>query len=144
VTRILWGFGWAGVLAWSLVAALAYWFLDGATSLAMRHADLLSTDPDTVEVLFGLFGSLRALSTSAILVVWGVVSLAILSVPWLFDRLLGRASRPPEGRPRVRPDGVIDLAPSEYSAAPSSIRPSRTVPGVAPRGIAPRGTAPGP
>lgn len=116
MSRLLWVGGWITVGLWSLFAFAAYGVLDLAAGTAMRNADWFSTDPDTVEWLFRVFGWVRGASSSAILVVWGLVSLAILSVPWLFDRLVGRAQRPPHGgfAPSARP-GVIDLDPADYA-----------------------------
>ncbi len=116
MSRLLWIGGWVSVALWSLFAFAAYGVLDLATGTAMRNADWFSTDPETVEWVFRALGWVRGASNSAILVVWGLVSLAILSVPWLFDRLVGRAERAPLRRagPAARP-GVIDLDPADYA-----------------------------
>lgn len=121
MSRLLWVFGWVGVAIWSLFAFAAYGLLDVAGGAAMRNADMFSTDPETVEWLFRLFSWTRGVSTSVVLVVWGVVSLAILSVPWIFDRLVANA-RPVEAAPPYAPprDGVIDLAPGDYTVGPAS------------------------
>ena len=116
--RLLWAAGWVGVFFWSLFALAAYGLVDLIGGTFMRNADAFSTDPGTVEWLFNLFGWIRGFSTSAILVIWGLVSLAILAVPWLFDRLTVRtvpttssySTQPPVGR-----DGVIDLGPRDYT-----------------------------
>jgi hypothetical protein len=138
MSRLVWTFAWIGVAIWSLVAFLAYGVLDVIGSAAMRNADIFSADPETVEWIFRVFSWLHGLSTSIALVIWGVVSLAILAVPWLLDRMVGRGvvvtgTNLHPGAPFRRPeDGVIDLPPDQYSVRPS---PSSggPVPHIAPR-----------
>lgn len=131
--RLVWFFGWVAVAVWSLFAAAGYLFVDVLGGVAMRNADMFSADPETVEQIFTLFSRLHGLSTSIVLVVWGFVSLAILAVPWLLDRLVGR--RPPVQPAARRPDGVIDLAPGDYSVAPraGASRQAGPVPRITPR-----------
>jgi hypothetical protein len=137
VRKLIWAFGWTGVAIWSLVSALAYWVVSAAGFVAMRNADVLSADPETVELLFNLFGWMRGFSTSVVLVVWGIVSLAILAVPWLLDRAIGRTPAPPpaafgQGRPGR---DVIDLPPSDYTVgAPRQAGRSAGVPRIGPNG----------
>ena len=136
--RLLWAAGWVGVFFWSVFALAAYGLLDLIGGTFMRNADVFSTDPRTVEFLFNLFSWIRSFSTSAVLVVWGLVSLAILAVPWLFDRLTVTSPPPPGGQvpqgTRIRPDGVIDLGPGDYTVANPG---GGARPGPAPR-IGPR------
>lgn len=133
MTRLVWFFGWVAVAVWSLFAAAGYLFVDVLGGVAMRNADMFSTDPETVEQIFTLLSWLHGLSTSIVLVVWGFVSLAILGVPWLLDRLVGR--RPAEQPAARRPDGTIDLAPGDYTVRPSSdtSRHAGAVPRIPPR-----------
>jgi hypothetical protein len=119
----------------------------------MRNADAFSADPETVEWIWRVFSWLHGLSTSIALVIWGVVALAILAVPWLFDRLVGRSTvlrtpppwvQPPMSNaagpngpmPRAGEDGVIDLGPDQYRVEPGEGRSSRggSVPRIVPRG----------
>lgn len=134
MSRLLWIGGWVTVGLWSLFAFAAYGVLDLATGTAMRNADWFSTDPETVEWLFRVFGFVRGASNSVVLVVWGFVSLGILSVPWLFDRLVGRPGQAPVRRATAgaRP-GVIDLDPADYAVVrePPGAGPARN--GPAPR-----------
>lgn len=126
--RLLWAFGWVAVAVWSLFAFAAYGLVDLVGKGAMRHADSFSADPETVEWIWRMFSFGHGLTTSVILVVWGFVSLAILAVPWLFDRLTAA----PAARASRRPDGVIDLSPGDYSVrAPASGSP---VPRIGRRG----------
>lgn len=142
--RIVWAFGWAGVVVWSIVCALAYGLFDLGGRLAARNADAFSSDPETVESIFRVFSFLHSLSTSAILVVWALVSLLILAVPWIFDRMVGSPSRQPAlGRRPARfgpmqhgrgQEGVIDLGPDQYSVGPADrAPPGGPVPRVTPR-----------
>jgi hypothetical protein len=137
----LWLCAWVAVAVWSIVALLAYGLIDASGELAMRNADAFSADPDTVVWIWRVFNWIHGLSTSIAMVVWGVVSLAILSVPWLFGRLLGRGTTIVQTGPvRTAPfqwpqggrsaDGVIDLGPDQYKVEPDRPGP---VPRVAPR-----------
>jgi hypothetical protein len=133
LSRILWFAGWTGVAIWSLFAFAVYGFLDVIGGAAMRHADLFSSDPETVEWIFRAFGWVRGLSTSLTLIVWGIVSLAILSVPWLFGRLASNLESVGPDPRRARQDGIIDLAPGEYAVRPTDEgRPGSPVPRIGP------------
>ena len=134
MSRIVWTFGWVGVLVWSLLCAAAYGLLDVIGRLSMRNADAFSADPDTVEGLWHVFSVLHSLSTGAVLVAWALVSLLILAVPWAVDRMIGPpASRDPRrpGLRRPMPSGrgdVIDLAPDQYSVGPPAGRANGPAP----------------
>lgn len=134
--RLLWAAAWVGVFFWSVFALLAYGLVDFVGGTFMRHADVFSTDPGTVESLFNLFGWIRGFSTSAITVVWGLVSLAILAVPWLFDRFARSAvvvqGGDTYGRAPAR-DGVIDLGPGDYSVRDPASRAAGPAPRIGPR-----------
>lgn len=134
MTRLVWFAGWVAVAVWSLFAAAGYLFVDVLGGVAMRNADMFSADPETVEQIFTLLSWLHGLSTSIVLVVWGFVSLAILAVPWLLDRVVGRRASAQQSAAR-RPDGTIDLAPGDYSVRPSSDAPRHAgpVPRIPPR-----------
>lgn len=134
--RLLWVAGWFGVAVWSLFALAAYGLVDVIGSAAMRNADMFATDPETVERIFRGFSWVRSASVSIILIIWGVVSLAILSVPWFVSRLAVSAPTVPQASTWRQPpsrDGVIDLGPGDYTVRnPEPVRP-----GAAPR-IGPR------
>ena len=133
--RLLWAAGWVGVFFWSLFALAAYGLVDLVGGTFMRNADAFSADPGTVEQLFNLFSWIRGFSTSAILVIWGLVSLAILAVPWLFDRLTVRTMQTTTyaTQPPVMRDGVIDLGPGDYSVRNPEPRQSGPAPRISPR-----------
>lgn len=132
MSRLLWGVAWIGVALWSLFAFSAYGLLDLFGGLIARNADAFAGDPATVEWLFWILNGLKNLGLTAILVVWGLVSLCFLSVPWFFDRVAGPAVPP---QPPRNPH-VIDLTPDQYRRfdAPSPGPPRQ---GPAPR-IEPR------
>lgn len=132
--RLVWAFGWVSVAIWSLLCALAYGVFDLVGRLVMRSADAFSSTPETVEGIWKVFSFLHSFSTGAVVFIWALVSLMILAVPWLFDRMVG--SVPPGTMPAPHSGqhggagphggpGVIDLAPDQYSV---------TQPGQAPSG----------
>lgn len=149
MSRLVWFVAWIGVAIWSLVCAVVYGLFDLVGRLLASNADAFATDPTTVEWLWRVLNVIHGLSTSAVLVAWAVVSLLILAVPWVMDRMLG----PPGQRIRVvrtvrygapsgplgGGEGVIDLAPDQYSVGPSSARsrPAGSQP-AAPTSPAPR------
>lgn len=105
MTRLVWAVAWVMVAIWSLFAWGAYGVVSLFGGLAARNADALSSDPATVEWLFWTFSALKSLGLTTITIVWGLVSLAILAVPWL----LGRLAPPPQ--PRPGPDTQIIYPP---------------------------------
>ena len=150
--RLVWAFGWVSVAIWSLVCALAYGLFDLVGRGMMRSSDAWSSSPETVEGIFKFFSFLHSFSTGAVLVVWAIVSLAILAVPWAVDRMIGRMPAgampaPHPGFPRQErqgrqerqerydgPGGVIDLPPDQYSVGPGGEPRRGGVPTVPPRG----------
>ena len=125
--KLIWTFGWAAVAVWSLFAFAAYGLVDLFGGLAARHADIVPGQPETVEWLSGFFLALRNLGTTLILLVWGFVSLCILSVPWMLSRIVTAAPVTGEGHFVVRrADGVIDLPSDQYAVVePGAPRPPR-------------------
>ena len=143
--RAVWLLGWIGVAIWSLTCAIFYGVVNVIGGWAVRNADMVSSDPQVVEWTWRVLSAVHSLSTGAVLVGWGLVSLMILAVPWLLGRLAGSEARMvmmPVGRgaPRTAArspvpgrDDVIDLAPGEYSVGPTTNRPGGSVPHVRPR-----------
>jgi hypothetical protein len=144
MTRLVWAMGWVGVAIWSLFCALAYGLFDLVGRGFMRNADSFSATPETVESIFNVFSVLHSFSTGAILVVWAAVSLAILAVPWVIDRMVGRSVRVAAGPPvhrtgpgaafgtRPPPGNVIDLGQDQYSVTPRGGPASGTPPRIPP------------
>jgi hypothetical protein len=125
MTRVLWVFAWIAVAIWSVVAFSAYGLLDLFGGLLARNADTLASEPGTVEWLFWITNGLKNVGLTAILLVWGLVSLAILAVPWTLSRLAGRATAPPPRDPRF-----VELSPDEYRTVgtpPPQPRPGHLV-----------------
>lgn len=140
MSRLVWFFAWATVAIWSLFCAAAYGVFNLAGGWFARNADLFASDPQTVEWIYRVFSGLQTLSTSAVMVGWGAVSLLVLAVPWLLDRLAGPAPRgapaspPATGWTPPRQDGVIDLSPDQYSVGPQAgTRPASPTPRIPPR-----------
>lgn len=133
MSRLLWIAGWFGVAVWSLFSFAAYGVVDLLGAAFVRNSDLFSSDPETVVAISNVLIWMRSFSGGAILVIWGIVSLLILSVPFLFDRLVGKAPAPLAMAQARAPRGVIDLAPGDYQVRdPGPPRPG-TVPRVGPR-----------
>lgn len=142
MSRLVWFFAWATVFVWSLVCAAAYGVFNLAGGWFARNADLFASDPQTVEWIFRVFSGLQTLSTGAVVVGWAAISLLVLAVPWLLDRLAGPAlqaapPRPPQGAgwsPTPSRDGVIDLGPDQYSVGSQQTgRPASPTPRIPPR-----------
>ncbi|HMO30593.1 hypothetical protein [Enterovirga sp.] len=144
--RVVWTFGWIGVAIWSLFCALAYGLFDLVGRGFMRGADAISGSPEMAAGLSGFFGFLHSFSTGAVTVIWAIVSLMILAVPWTLDRMVGSvvtvrmSTSPPASRTGPGfdgPGGVIDLPPDQYSVSPGAGTTPGVPPGVTPR-IPPR------
>ena len=127
MSRLFWGLAWPGVALWSLFGFSVYGLLGFFGGFIARRADAFTRDPETVEWLFWLFNGLKNLGLTAILVIWGLVSLCLLAVPWFFDRLASHAA-PPQP---PRDSRVIDLTPDQY-------RRFETPPGSPRQGPVPR------
>jgi hypothetical protein len=129
--RLLWALAWTGVAFWSLFAFAAYGLVDLFGGLAARNADMVSGHPETVEWVFWFFSSLRSLGTTLILLVWGLVSLCILAVPWMLDRVAARAPTPARPVPPSPPrEGVIDLSADQYEVVEPRAGPRQAVPPI--------------
>jgi len=129
--RLFWILAWAAVALWSLVSLGAYGLVELFGGFLARNADAFGGAPETVEWVFWLLDGLKNVGLAAILVVWGLGALCLLAVPWLIDRLVGRAVAPAP----PRQPGVIDLAPGEYHRfdAPSAPPRAGPVPRIEPR-----------
>ena len=120
MTRLLWFFAWVAVAVWSLVAWSAYGLIDLFGGLAQRGADAVTDHPAAAGWLAWTFGWLQSLGQTATLAVWLMGSLAILAVPFVLSRLVGRTHPVPYGQAPHRGQ-VIDLTPDQYSSgAPRS------------------------
>ncbi|MBD2745155.1 hypothetical protein IC232_00445 [Microvirga sp. BT688] len=91
--RLLWIIAWFAVAIWSLFAWGAYGLLDFFGGVAARNADIVTGHPETVEWLSWALMALRGLGLGAVVVVWALVSLLILTVPAVLGLFLGSARR---------------------------------------------------
>ncbi|MGO4573867.1 hypothetical protein [Microvirga sp. 2TAF3] len=118
--RLLWIVAGTFVVLWSLLAWGAYGLIDLFGSTVVRHADVVSNRPETVEWLSWGLAALRNLGLAAVVFVWGLVSLLILAVPILMSFVLGRAARPasPMGWQMDYPrPGYRDVTPTDITPA---------------------------
>jgi hypothetical protein len=88
---LLWAVAWIAVAVWSLVAWGAYGLLDLFGDMAVRNADMVGGNPESVEWLAWGLATLRGLGLGAIVFVWGLVSLLILAVPAALSLLIPRS-----------------------------------------------------
>jgi hypothetical protein len=97
VKRLIWVIAWLCVGLWTMVAALGYWVIGALTGLAANNADKVGGDAETVEFINWLALLLQSVGEIAAVILWAIVSLAILGVAWAIARLAGRRSqaRPP-------------------------------------------------
>ncbi|HEV2559980.1 MAG TPA: hypothetical protein VGU45_15275 [Microvirga sp.] len=100
--RLVWVLGWLAVAVWSLVAWGSYGLLNVFGDVAARNADLVTGNPEGVELISWALGALQGLGLTAIVVVWALVSLVILAATAVLARVLGalrgNAGGPPYGR----------------------------------------------
>ncbi len=100
--RLVWVLGWLAVAVWSLMAWGSYGLLNVFGDVAARNADLVTGNPEGVELISWALGALQGLGLTAIVVVWALVSLAILAATAVLARVLGalrgNASPPAFGR----------------------------------------------
>ncbi|MET0528968.1 MAG: hypothetical protein ABW003_11620 [Microvirga sp.] len=89
--RLLWSVAWIAVAVWSLVAWGAYGLLDLFGDMAVRNADMVGGNPESVEWLAWALATLRGLGLGAIVFVWGLVSLLILAVPAVLGLIIPRS-----------------------------------------------------
>lgn len=96
--NVIWVIAWLCVGLWTAVAALGYWVIRALTGLAANNADKVGGDAETVEFINWLALLLQSVGEIAAVILWAIVSLAILGVAWAIARLTGR---PPQGQPPV-------------------------------------------
>ncbi|MGE3874280.1 MAG: hypothetical protein AB7F74_15115 [Parvibaculaceae bacterium] len=93
---LVWTIAWMCVGLWTAVAALGYWVIGAVTGFAASNADKVGGNAETAEFLNWLALLLQGVGEFAAVVLWAVVSLAILGVAWAVARLTG-------GSPRAQP-----------------------------------------
>ncbi|MGE0008478.1 MAG: hypothetical protein AB7S92_23225 [Parvibaculaceae bacterium] len=94
--NVIWIIAWLCVGLWTALAALGYWIIGAVTGLAADNADKVGADPETVELINWLALVLQNVGEIVAIILWAVISLAILGVAWAVTRFTGR---PPEAPP---------------------------------------------
>jgi hypothetical protein len=98
VKSLIWVIAWLCVGLWTAVAALGYWVIGALTGLAANNADKVGGDAEMVEFINWLALLLQSVGEIAAVVLWAIVSLAILGVAWAIARLAGRS---PQAQPPI-------------------------------------------
>ncbi len=89
--NIVWVIAWLCVGLWSAVAAIGYWLISALTGFAASNADKVGGDAETVELLSWLALLMQNVGEIAAVIIWAVISLAILAVAWVITKLTGVA-----------------------------------------------------
>jgi hypothetical protein len=99
VRNLIWVIAWLCVGLWTAVAALGYWVIGAVTGFAANNADKIGGDAETVEFLNWLALLLQGVGEVAAVILWAVISLAILGIAWAITKLTGRSpqAQPPAG-----------------------------------------------
>lgn len=87
--RLIWSLTWVGVALWSLLAWATYGLVNLVGDLAIRHSDAVTGEPVIVEWLSWGLSVAQGFGFFAVLVVWGLVSAAILAAGWVGARVTG-------------------------------------------------------
>jgi hypothetical protein len=93
VNNLIWVIAWLCVGLWTAVTALGYWVVSALTGFAANNADMVGGDAETVEFINWLALLLQSAGEIAAVILWAIVSLAILGVAWVIARLTGRPSQ---------------------------------------------------
>lgn len=92
--NIVWVIAWVCVGLWSAVAALGYWLLNALTGFAANNADKVGGDAETIELVNWLALFLQNVGEIAAVILWAVISLAILAIAWVISKLTGGNTGP--------------------------------------------------
>lgn len=87
--NIVWVIAWVCVGLWSAVAALGYWLIKALTGFAANNADKVGGNAETVELVNWLALFLQNVGEIAAVILWAVISLAILAIAWVISKLTG-------------------------------------------------------
>lgn len=91
--NLVWVIAWVCVGLWTAVAAIGYWLIGAVTRLAANNADRVGGDAETIEFINWLVLLLQNIGEIAAIIIWAIISLAILGVAWAVAKLTG--SQPP-------------------------------------------------
>jgi len=94
---LVWVIAWLCIGLWSLIAAIGYWLIEAVTGFAANNADKVGGDAETIEFINWLALLLQSIGGIAAVILWAVVSLAILAIAWAITRLVAgpSMSQPP-------------------------------------------------
>lgn len=97
--NLILGIAWVCVGLWTAVAAIGYWLIGALTGFAANNADKVGGDAETIEFINWLALALQSVGEIAAVIIWAIISLAILGVGWAISKLAGNSSqaRPPFG-----------------------------------------------
>ena len=84
---------WLCVGLWTAVAAVGYWVISAITGLAANNADKVGGNAETVELINWLALFLQGVGEVATVILWAIISLAILGIAWLVTRFTGSSSQ---------------------------------------------------
>jgi hypothetical protein len=94
VRNLIWIIAWLCVGLWTAVAALGYWVIGAVTGFAASNADKVGGDAETVEFINWLALLLGSVGEVAAVILWAVISLAILGIAWLITKFTGQSRQP--------------------------------------------------
>jgi hypothetical protein len=94
VRKFIWVIAWLCVGLWSALVALGYWLIDVLTGFAANNADKVGGDAETAEFINWFALLLQNIGGIAAVILWAVISLAILAIAWIITRLAPGSSSP--------------------------------------------------
>ena len=97
--NLVWVIAWLCVAVWTAIAAVGYWLINALTGLAANNADKVGGDAETVELINWLALLLQNVGEVAAVILWAVISLAILGIAWAITRLTGNT---PQAQPPLQ------------------------------------------
>lgn len=89
---LVWFVAWFCVGLWSVIAVVGYWLIDVLTGIAANNADKIGSDPETAEFINWLALLLQGIGSVTAVILWAVITIAILGIAWFITRLIGRPS----------------------------------------------------
>ena len=92
--KLVWGIAWLFVALWTGLAALGYWLIDVLTAFAANNADKVGGDAEMTEFINWFALLLQNIGGIATVILWAVISLAILAIAWVLTRLAPASSSP--------------------------------------------------
>lgn len=97
--NLVWVIAWLCVGLWTAVAAIGYWVIGALTGFAANNADKVGGDAETIEFINWLALLLQNVGEVAAVILWAIISLAILGVAWAVSKLAGS---PSQAKPPVK------------------------------------------